>query len=212
MPETEIWLIRHGETEWNVQHRFQGHSDSPLTASGRLQVEAVGERMRHESFDHFYSSDLLRTRETAEAIVRTTGKSFETDVRIREKHLGIFEGMTVPEIKERYLDIYIDFKTQGARYVIPEGESTQQLQERAVAFMDEMHERHPGARVVCVTHGGTIRALMKHTLGLSLDTPTRFTIGNTSVHQLVRREQFWVVQRMSDTEHLRRLEAEDAFD
>ncbi len=212
MPETEIWLIRHGETEWNVQQRFQGHSDSPLTPTGVLQAEAVAERMRHEEFDQFYCSDLKRTQDTAQAVVRTTGKSFQTDPRIREKNLGVFEGMTVPEIKEQYLDLYIDFKTQGARFVVPEGESTQQLQDRAMACLEALHEQHPGERIVCVTHGGTIRAILKHTLGLSLDSPTRFTINNTSVHQLIRKGDFWVVQRMCDTEHLRRLEARDSFD
>ena len=96
-------LIRHGETEWNVAKRFQGHKDSDLTENGKQQVEALGTRFQDEELDQLYSSDLLRTQKTAKPVSLGTGCQVELDVRLREKNLGIFEGLNVPEIRNSIL-------------------------------------------------------------------------------------------------------------
>ena len=201
MKETEIILIRHGETEWNSQQRMQGHSNSDLSEVGRGQIQALGELMKNVSFDHIYSSDSLRTRQTAEAITQYSGHTLQFDQRIREKNLGVFEGLTSTEAKERHPEIYRLFKTAGANYVIDEGESTQQLLERALEFIEEIRLRHPQERVVMVTHGGVVRVLMKHALGLSIDAPTRFIIKNTGIFGLIWNEN-WLVTRMGGVSHL----------
>ena len=201
MKETEIILIRHGETEWNSQKRMQGHSNSDLSEVGRAQIQALGEFMKNESFDHIYSSDSLRARQTAEAITQYSGHTLQFDQRIREKNLGVFEGLTSTEAKERHPEIYRLFKTAGANYVIDEGESTQQLLERALEFIEEIRLRHPQERVVMVTHGGVVRVLMKHALGLSIDAPTRFIIKNTGIFGLIWNEN-WLVTQMGGVSHL----------
>ena len=201
MKETEIILIRHGETEWNSQQRMQGHSNSDLSEVGRAQIQALGELMKNESFDHIYSSDSLRTRQTAEAITQYSGHTLQFDKRIREKNLGVFEGLTSTEAKERHPEIYRLFKTAGANYVIDEGESTQQLLERALDFIEEIRLRHLQERVVMVTHGGVVRVLMKYVLGLSIDAPTRFIIKNTGIFVLIWNEN-WLVTQMGRVSHL----------
>ncbi len=201
MKETEIILIRHGETEWNSQKRMQGHSNSDLSEVGRGQIQELGELMKNVSFDHIYSSDSLRTRQTAEAITQYSGHTLQFDQRIREKNLGVFEGLTSTEAKERHPEIYRLFKTAGANYVIDEGESTQQLLERALEFIEEIRLRHPQERVVMVTHGGVVRVLMKHALGLSIDAPTRFIIKNTGIFGLIWNEN-WLVTQMGGVYHL----------
>lgn len=201
MKETEIILIRHGETEWNSQKRMQGHSNSDLSEVGMGQIQALGELMKNVSFDHIYSSDSLRTRQTAEAITQYSGHTLQFDQRIREKNLGVFEGLTSTEAKERHPEIYRLFKTAGANYVIDEGESTQQLLERALEFIEEIRLRHPQERVVMVTHGGVVRVLMKHALGLSIDAPTRFIIKNTGIFGLIWNEN-WLVTQMGGVSHL----------
>ena len=201
MKETEIILIRHGETEWNSQKRMQGHSNSDLSEVGRGQIQALGELMKNVSFDHIYSSDSLRARQTAEAITQYSGHTLQFDQRIREKNLGVFEGLTSTEAKERHPEIYRLFKTAGANYVIDEGESTQQLLERALEFIEEIRLRHPQERVVMVTHGGVVRVLMKHALGLSIDSPTRFIIKNTGIFGLIWNEN-WLVTQMGGVSHL----------
>ena len=201
MKETEIILIRHGETEWNSQQRMQGHSNSDLSEVGRGQIQALGELMKNVSFDHIYSSDSLRARQTAEAITQYSGHTLQFDQRLREKNLGVFEGLTSTEAKERHPEIYRLFKTAGANYVIDEGESTQQLLERALEFIEEIRLRHPQERVVMVTHGGVVRVLMKHALGLSIDAPTRFIIKNTGIFGLIWNEN-WLVTQMGGVSHL----------
>ncbi len=201
MKETEIILIRHGETEWNSQKRMQGHSNSDLSEVGRGQIQALGELMKNVSFDHIYSSDSLRTRQTAEAITQYSGHTLQFDQRIREKNLGVFEGLTSTEAKERHPEVYRLFKTAGANYVIDEGESTQQLLERALEFSEEIRLRHPQERVVMVTHGGVVRVLMKYALGLSIDSPTRFIIKNTGIFGLIWNEN-WLVTQMGGVYHL----------
>ena len=205
MKETEIILIRHGETEWNSQLRMQGHSNSPLSKVGRGQIQALGEWMKNVSFDHIYSSDSLRARQTAEAITHFSGDTMQFDQRIREKNLGVFEGLTSIEARERHPEIYRLFKTGGANYVIDEGESTQQVLDRALEFIEEIRLRHPEQRVVMVTHGGVVRVLMKHTLGLSIDARTSFLIKNTGIFRLVWNEK-WLVTQMGVVSHLEKLE------
>ena len=201
MKETEIILIRHGETEWNSQQRMQGHSNSDLSSVGQTQIQALGHWMKNVPFDHIYSSDSLRAKHTAEAITQFSGHKLKIDLRLREKNLGVFEGLTSEEARERHPEDFRLFKTAGSKYVIDEGESTQQLQDRALEIVDEIRIKHPEERVLLVTHGGFIRVVMKHSLGLSLETPTLFLIRNTGVFRLVWEDK-WIVSQMGGVSHL----------
>jgi Fructose-2,6-bisphosphatase len=201
MKETEIILIRHGETEWNSQKRMQGHSNSDLSSVGQAQIQALGQWMKNVPFDLIYSSDSLRAKQTAEAITQFSGHELQFDQRLREKNLGVFEGLTSEEARERHPEVFRLFKTAGSKYVIDEGESTQQLQDRALEIVNEIRIKHPEERVLLVTHGGFIRVVMKHSLGLSLETPTRFLIRNTGVFRLVWDDK-WLVSQMGGVSHL----------
>jgi probable phosphoglycerate mutase len=201
MKETEIILIRHGETEWNSQKRMQGHSNSDLSLVGQAQIQALGQWMKNVPFDLIYSSDSLRAKQTAEAITQFSGHELQFDQRLREKNLGVFEGLTSEEARERHPEVFRLFKTAGSKYVIDEGESTQQLQDRALEIVNEIRIKHPEERVLLVTHGGFIRVVMKHSLGLSLETPTRFLIRNTGVFRLVWEDK-WLVSQMGGVSHL----------
>ena len=201
MKETEIILIRHGETEWNSQKRMQGHSNSDLSSVGQAQIQALGQWMKNVPFDLIYSSDSLRAKQTAEAITQFSGHELQFDQRLREKNLGVFEGLTSEDARERHPEVFRLFKTAGSTYVIDEGESTQQLQDRALEIVNEIRIKHPEERVLLVTHGGFIRVVMKHSLGLSLETPTRFLIRNTGVFRLVWEDK-WIVSQMGGVLHL----------
>ncbi len=201
MKETEIILIRHGETEWNSQKRMQGHSNSDLSSVGQAQIQALGQWMKNVPFDLIYSSDSPRAKQTAEAITQFSGHELQFDQRLREKNLGVFEGLTSEEARERHPEVFRLFKTAGSKYVIDEGESTQQLQDRALEIVNEIRIKHPEERVLLVTHGGFIRVVMKHSLGLSLETPTRFLIRNTGVFRL-EWEDKWLVSQMGGVSHL----------
>ena len=204
MNDTVLILIRHGETLWNTQLRMQGSLDSDLTPKGESQIKALGEWMKEVPFDYLYCSDTARAHKTAEAISKFTGHNLNLDKRLREKNLGVFEGLTSEEARERYPENFQQFKTVGASYVIDQGESTQQLLERALEAIEEIRDRHPQKVAVVVTHGGVVRVLMKHVLGIPLDAPTQFLIGNTGIFRLVWREK-WIVAEMGAVPHLEKV-------
>jgi len=201
MNNTVLILIRHGETLWNTQLRMQGSLDSDLTLKGESQVKALGEWMKEVPFDYLYCSDTGRARKTAKAIIKYTGHTLNIDKRLREKDLGIFEGLTSEEARERYPETFQLFKTAGVNYVIDQGESTQQLLDRALEVIEEIRIRHPQKVAVLVTHGGVVRVLMKHVLGVPLDAPTQFLINNTGIFRLVWRDK-WIVAEMGALTHL----------
>ena len=204
MNDTVLILIRHGETLWNTQLRMQGSIDSDLTPKGESQIKALGEWMKEVPFDYLYCSDTARAHKTAEAISKFTGHNLNLDKRLREKNLGVFEGLTSEEARERYPETFQQFKTAGASYVIDQGESTQQLLERSLNAIEEIRDRHPQKVAVVVTHGGVVRVLMKHVLGIPLDAPTQFLIGNTGIFRLVWREK-WIVAEMGAIPHLQKV-------
>jgi broad specificity phosphatase PhoE len=103
--KTMLLAIRHGETVWNEEKRYQGHGDSPLTETGRHQVAALGRRMKKIRFDALISSDLGRAQETASIVADYTGHPLEMDSRLRERNYGVLEGLTVHEIKARHSKI-----------------------------------------------------------------------------------------------------------
>ena len=204
MNDTVLILIRHGETLWNTQLRMQGSLDSDLTPKGESQIKAVGEWMKEVPFDYLYSSDTARAHKTADAIRKFTGHNLNLDKRLREKNLGVFEGLTSEEARERYPETFQQFKNAGINYIIDQGESTQQLLERALDAIEEIRDRHLHKVAVVVTHGGVVRVLMKHVLGIPLDAPTQFLIGNTGIFRLVWREK-WMVAEMGAVPHLEKL-------
>ena len=201
MNNTVLILIRHGETLWNTQLRMQGSLDSDLTPKGKSQIKALGEWMKDVPFDYLYCSDSGRARKTAEAISKYTGHKLNIDKRLREKNLGIFEGLTSEEAREQNPETFQLFKSAGTNYVIDQGESTQQLLDRALEAIEKIRLRHPQKVAVLVTHGGVVRVLMKHVLGVPIDAPTQFMISNTGIFRLIWRDK-WIVGEMGAVPHL----------
>ena len=110
--KTEVILIRHGETEWNLSGRWQGHADSPLSNRGIEQAEALGKRMLNEKLDCFYSSDLERARHTSRLVGGPSGWEAEFMESLRERDLGVIEGLTTDEMLEKYPQEYYIIKLE----------------------------------------------------------------------------------------------------
>jgi probable phosphoglycerate mutase len=200
--DTHLIVIRHGETEWNSVGRFQGHLNSELNAEGRAQAQALGERLAAEHFDLLLSSDLGRALQTAGAIAARTGHGIQVDPRLRERRMGIFQGLTPAEVQERYPDDYARFKSHDPDYVIPEGESVRQLFERCIACFTELAERHAGLTLATVTHGGVLAVLYRHAKAMPLAAPRDFPLHNTGVNRFRHRRGAWELQSWGDITHL----------
>jgi len=205
-PKKTLLIIRHGETMWNAERRFQGHGDSPLTETGRNQVTALGRRMEAIDFDTLISSDLGRTRETSAIIAGFTGHAVEHDSRLRERNYGVLEGLTEPEIRAQYSEIYDRFNTDDPDYILPEGESHRQHYQRNVAFFEEFLTGRFGSKVVVVAHGGVLDSMFRYVAGLPLDQPRCYITTNASLTIISHGEFYgtnrWVIETWCDASHL----------
>jgi broad specificity phosphatase PhoE len=155
-------LVRHGATAWNTAKLAQGHADIELNDEGRAQASATAQRLAGEDIAAVYSSDLSRSVATAEAIARPHGLEVVMDPDLREVDQGEWTGLHVDEIARRWPDRWGDARHHSAR---PGGESPAQVRRRALAALSRIVERHPGASVVVVSHGGTIRWISAEVLG-----------------------------------------------
>lgn len=180
-PNTDLILIRHGETEWNSGHRVQGHTDVPLSERGRLQAARLAPRLEREPIDAFYASDLSRAIDTAEPAATPRGLSIRCSPAFREAHYGAWEGLTVGEIEARYPEEYGLWRRDSARYRPPDGESLEELMTRVRIGLVEVLERHPGETVCLVAHGGSVRAAVCSVLGLPIDVWRSLRTDNTGI-------------------------------
>lgn len=202
MNRTHLIIVRHGETEWNIAKIRQGHLDSALTGKGMAQAKALGQRLARERFSALYSSDLGRAVQTAQEIANVTGHQIVTDPRLRERHLGIFQGLNAEEIAEKYPDERRLLRTSGPDYVIPSGESMRQQVERNVAYLSDLARKHAGETIVVVTHGGVVSGFFRHTLAIPLDAPRRFEFVNAGLNVFIHEDGNWMLLTWGDVSHL----------
>lgn len=201
--KTELILIRHGETEWNSLGRLQGHLDSQLSAKGLRQADALAARLASVSFHALYCSDLGRALETARRIAARTGHSVVQDLRLRERGLGLLEGLTREEANQRHPEVFAEYAAGGPDFVIPGGESASQRLRHAVECLEELGARHAGARVVVVTHGGVLSSLFRHCLGIPPGAPRTFSVLNASWSQFDYHAGSFRLVTWGDVNHLR---------
>ncbi|BAL98737.1 MULTISPECIES: histidine phosphatase family protein [Caldilinea] len=158
---TEFWLVRHGQTDWNLQGRYQGQADPPLNETGLQQAQAAAERLAGRRYAALYSSDLERARVTAEIIGKRLGLAVIIDPRLREVNQGAWEGLLVTEIQERYPVEWEARQRDRLQFRAPGGgESVQDVATRIWAAMDEIARRHPHDAVIVVSHGLALATML----------------------------------------------------
>lgn len=202
MERTQFIIVRHGQTQWNHRGIRQGHLDSDLTARGIAQAKALGIRLAREHFTTLYSSDLGRAVHTARIIAASTGHEIVTDARLRERHLGIFQGLDGDQIRAKYPEEHRLHRTVGPDYVIPQGESVRQQVARNVAYLTQIAPKHLGETIVVVTHGGVLSGLFRHTFSIPFDAPRRFEFTNAGLNVFNYEKGNWFLQTWGDTSHL----------
>ncbi len=202
MGRTQVIIVRHGETQWNTKGIRQGHFDSQLTEKGIAQAAALAERLKREKFSALYSSDLGRAVQTAATIAAVTGHAVVRDPRLRERHLGIFQGLNGEEIKQKFPEQYRLHRSLGPDYVIPGGESTRQQLERNIDYLNQLAEKHRGEQIVVVTHGGVVSGFFRHTLSIPLDAPRRFEFVNAGLNVFAQEDNNWMLLTWGDVSHL----------
>jgi 2,3-bisphosphoglycerate-dependent phosphoglycerate mutase len=162
---TTFLLARHGETDWNREGRWQGHSNTSLNELGREQAEALADELTDE-IDVVYSSDLARARETAEIVAGRLGLEVWLDPRLRERGFGSWEGLTRAEIEERDAEGLERWRA-GQGHGAHDAEPFEAFADRMHGFLGDVLERHPDEHVLVIAHGGSIRVI--HALAMGLD-------------------------------------------
>lgn len=209
MAETKLIVIRHGETEWNLEGRWQGHKNSPLTANGINQAKAVAKHLANYDISVIYASDLGRAFQTAQHISEATKAKIFTDTRLRERNAGVFQGLTKDDLKEQFPDEFKIYREAGPEYVIPGGESATQRYEKVVQCIHEIAETHPGRSVVIVTHGGVLNGIFRYVIGLPLDAPSTFKLWNTGINSFSCENGRWKLLSFGETYHLNSIKTMD---
>jgi broad specificity phosphatase PhoE len=151
---TTILLVRHGETDWNLERRVQGHTDRPLNETGRAQARALADELAAEEIDVIYSSDLIRAHETARIVAERKGLDVTAIPELRERDFGTWEGLTDDDIVARFPDAH--HRAWG------DAETKEEMAERVLEALRRIALAHGDSRVLVVSHGGPLRAVLGH--------------------------------------------------
>ena len=206
---TSVTLIRHGETEWNLSGRWQGHADSPLSERGVAQAEALGKRMKSDDFDFFYSSDLGRAMHTSRLVGGPSGWEAIPREDLRERDLGVLEALTTEEMLESEPETYRSFRNDGPEYVPPGGESFKQFCDRCSKAVEAIALAHEGAKIGIVTHGGVLGALFRYVVNVPLEKERNFVLLNCSLNRIEKKDKVWNLVSWGDIAHLEGMDSLD---
>ncbi|MDN5345332.1 MAG: hypothetical protein PWQ18_1446 [Clostridia bacterium] len=202
---TRVYLVRHGETEWNHSGRYQGHSDVALSPRGRQQAELLQERFRRVHLDSVYASDLSRALETATTIAAPHGLAVNPVRALREINFGAWEGLTYQEIIAGYQREWEAWRQDPGHRLVPGGESFHQVKDRVWAAFNGIVQQETGHHILMVAHGGSLRALICSILGLDLSAVWRFRLDNTGVSVVDCYGDKRILTLLNDVHHLEAL-------
>ena len=199
---TRLFVVRHGETAWNVDQRVQGQLDVPLNANGRRQAARLVQALAGEGIEAIYSSDLLRASETAAALAHAIGLPLQTDPGLRERAFGHFEGATFTEIEQRWPDDAKRWRRRDPDFAPGGGEVLRAFYARSVETATRLAGRHPGQTVALVAHGGVLDCLYRAAVHIDLQAPRTWQLGNASINRLLYTEQGLAMVGWNDNGHL----------
>jgi probable phosphoglycerate mutase len=208
---TEFILLRHGETDWNRELRFQGQVDVPLNATGHAQALRLAQRLAGEPIAHLISSDLTRARQTADPLAQG-GMGMAFDTTLREQAFGRIDGMRVEDIRRDHADIWAGWVQFQADYVVPGGESTRQFHDRVMSALWQLAASHPGQTLAVVTHGGVLDMVFRTARGLGLEGPRQSAIPNAGLNRVRLHGGVVELLQWADTAHLEGMPAQPVYE
>ncbi len=203
---TNIILIRHGETAWNAERRLQGHIDIALNDAGLRQARALGAALAGEQIDVVVASDLQRAQQTALAVAGTRTVAVQSDVQLRERCYGAFEGLLYAEIEQRFPEQFVAWQARDVDAVMPPGarvaESFRQFYQRSLNAILDWAARHPGQTLALVAHGGVLECAYRAARSMPLETPRNFAVKNASINRFVVIDGKLTLRNWGDVAHL----------
>lgn len=199
---TRLCIVRHGETDWNVERRIQGHTDVPLNATGRAQALAMSFNAAHHRFDAIYSSDLTRAMETARYVAEREGEGVRALRDLRERHYGIFQGLTATEAAGRHPAAHAYYAARDLDYDFDNGESLRAFAARVLHGLDWLARHHVGQTILAVSHSGVLDVLYRQATGRPLEAGRDFEIPNCALNWFAVDAHGLHLERWADRHHL----------
>ena len=215
---TELYLLRHGETEWNRALRFQGQVDVPLNDVGHAQAMRLASRLSSVALDAVICSDLQRARQTAQPLADALGLAITPLPGLREQNFGQVDGMKIEDIQNQFPKEWAQWIQFDAHYALPGAESAVQFHQRVIATLGNLVTKGEGAtrRLAVVIHGGVLDMIYRTAKGLSLSGPRACLIPNAAVNKILAR---WEGERLdlqieawADVEHLADMPPQPVYD
>ena len=202
--KTEIYLVRHGETDWNKEGKFQGCTDISLSKEGIQQAHLLKDTLNND-FDYIYTSPLSRAAQTAEILCENHKKIKPVIIPdLREINFGAWEGLTIMQIREQYPAEYQAWRTDEEHANLIGGDLTlRNASNRAKDAILKLAEKHAGKKIVVVAHGGILKAALIGIFDWKMTMYHRFFLGNTSVSKIsIGNSQVPILIKLNDTSHL----------
>jgi len=197
-----ILLLRHAETDWNRERRYQGWRDIPLSPTGRAQAESAGRLLAASPLAAVWSSPLARARETAALIAAPHTLAVHEADAFKEMGFGDWEGLTRDEVRKRFPDAHRAWAETPHEAAWPGAETLGVVRARALAGLEALREAHQGQTVCLVSHGITSRILILEALGLGLDRLWSLQLSATGISELEFRDDWTTLHRMNSLIHL----------
>lgn len=208
---TRVFLLRHGETAWNVERRIQGQLDVDLNEQGRWQARQLGRALQDEGLAAVYSSDLQRCLETARPLAQLLGLAVQSDSALRERGFGRFEGLTYEQIEQGWPQDALRWRQREPDFGVGGGESLTLFSARSVAAVARCATLHPGQAIAVVAHGGVLDCLYRAAAGMELQASRTWALGNASINRLLFHGEGFALVGWNDVAHLDRAAASAAF-
>jgi 2,3-bisphosphoglycerate-dependent phosphoglycerate mutase len=209
---TELILVRHGETDWNRELRFQGHVDVALNAIGHEQARRVAARLAGEPVRHLYVSDLIRAQQTAHPVAQQLQLHSIVEPALREQSFGAVDGMRVDDIKAQHPQAWEAWLRFHEDYCMPGGETMREFHARVMAAVRRIAADHRDATVVIVTHGGVLDMIYRTARALPLGGPRQSQIPNAGVSRVAVRDTAFEILSWADTSHLADLPPQPVYE
>ena len=207
---TRVVAVRHGETDWNVEARFQGHLDIPLNVTGRWQVARMAQALVDEGIAAIYTSDLSRAVQTAEALGEALSLPVVIDTRLRERSFGVFQALTFAEVEARWPAEACRWRQRDPDFAPEGGESLTAVSARCIGAVTALARAHAEQAIAVITHGGVLDCLYRAATHIDLHTQRSWPLGNASINRLLYTGEGWALVGWSDTRHLDGAEAATA--
>lgn len=196
-------IVRHGESEWNRIHRYQGQLDAPLSELGVRQAEALAERLKNERLDQIYTSPLQRAAHTAEAIARHhPDVPYADEPALLEINHGEWQGRYAHEIIEQYAAGLSEWRQHPTRSQMPGGESFSNVLKRSLDFLEAIQARHRDQTVLVSTHDVVVKILVADALGMNMDRINRIWVTNASISVIEYGDDLPYLVSLSEACHL----------